>query len=224
MRHDSGKRAAGYRPTEAIAERMFQRYSDGDLVTRALAGQDGAYAVLLQRYTPVVMGYLVNRLGSTHAAQDLAQETFVSVYRHLGQLREPERFGPWVMRVARTRLLDHLRTDQRRQHLAPESREDAQEVAEGMADPAPGPEDAAAGNELTALVVREIEALPERYRAVVYGRLIGEESTVEIARRLGLRPNTVRQRLARAMRKLRKALESQGIRDAAGSDFGGTDA
>ena len=59
--------------------------------------------------------------------------------------------------------------------------------------------------------MREIARMNDKYRTVLYLRLLGEETVDEIARRVGLRTDSVRMRLFRGMRRIRKALKKQGI-------------
>jgi len=84
-------------------------------------------------------------------------------------------------------------------------------VLETAAAGEPGPAVSARLGEVRNLVLNEIGQIPAKYRTILYGRLIGQEKTARIARRLGLKESTVRIRFFRGIRMLRNALEKHGI-------------
>ncbi|MCH8193474.1 MAG: RNA polymerase sigma factor [Planctomycetes bacterium] len=89
--------------------------SDADLVKRVLMGDRSAYGELFERYERSVLAVGLSVLGNLHAAQDVAQETFVMAYENLPALRQGARFGAWVQRIARNEAIARLRRRQRRQ-------------------------------------------------------------------------------------------------------------
>lgn len=178
---------------------------DAELVKRVAAGETAQFATLMQRYAPIVLGYLYGRVRSEADREDLLQEVFLEAFRQIGRLRRPERFGPWLMRIARSKLLDYYRHKQRR------SGHEAQIFGDGVAeadpvDPTPGPRDRLAESELQRRVRDAIGRMRDRYRTVLYLRLIAEEEPQAIARRLGLKESTVRMRLMRGLEQLRKRM------------------
>ncbi|MFO0983180.1 MAG: RNA polymerase sigma factor [Planctomycetota bacterium] len=83
--------------------------SDEVLVARAQRGDDVAFCVLMQRYLHRLTSYLNRVVKDYHAAQDLAQETFVRAHACLGRLTTTERFRPWLFRIGFHIAVDHLR-------------------------------------------------------------------------------------------------------------------
>ena len=79
--------------------------SDSELVNAVLDGEREAYAVLVARYERAVRATALAVLRDHHAAQDVAQEAFVSAYEKLGRLRKPATFGGWVIAIARNTAL-----------------------------------------------------------------------------------------------------------------------
>ena len=183
---------------------------DSELIARSLAGDRFSYDALVVRHSPLVLGYLASRLSNASVAEDLAQEVFLSAYAHLAALRDPSRFLPWLLRIARNRLLDHWRGVNRRSET-PLASDDIGGGLDEYHDPSPSPAESASRSQLRLLVLEEISRMKERYRCVLMPRLVGEDSTEEIAERLGLKTDTVRMRLLRGMRTLRKALTRRGI-------------
>lgn len=109
--------------------------SDGAVVSRVLAGNTDAFALLVRRHQNTLYGY-GRSTGLDHdTALDLVQESFVKAFERLGQCRDPERFLSWLFRIFRNAVLDWAR-DVRRNEAPLEHAEwiaDDGDVAEGVA-------------------------------------------------------------------------------------------
>lgn len=187
---------------------------DRKLIERTLTGEDRAFEVLMQRYTPYVMATLWTPVGGPSQKEDLLQEIFLFAYTRLNSLRRRDRFRPWLRKIIRNCAIDY----QRRQ-TAQRRNVDQVEFMDGMeADMAKHPEqkiqsphEEASLAELREIVVDTLATMGERYRTVLHMRIIGEESPRQIAKTLGLEEGTVRVRLFRGLKKLRKALIRKGV-------------
>lgn len=179
--------------------------ADAELVRRVASGETAPFATLMQRYAPVVLGYLYGRVRSEADREDILQEVFLEAFRQIGRLRRPERFGPWLMRIGRSKLIDFYRHKQRRSSHEAEIFGDNPADADPI-DPAPGPRDRLVETELQWRVREAIGRTRDRYRTVLYMRLIAEEEPQAIAKRLGLKESTVRMRLMRGLEQLRKRM------------------
>lgn len=201
-------------PPDQPPERPLNLMEDAHLVQSALKGRDQAYEALVDRYTPVVVGFLYSRLGNVQDTEDVAQETFFSAYRHLGRLHKADSFGAWLMTIARGKMIDFCRKQTRQPRLLELNLSSAGAVPDPL-EAAPSrdasPRDQATFSETQMVVLREIEKMGEKYRMLLYCRLIGEESVAEIALRLGIKENAIRMRLFRGMKLLRKSLKKYGI-------------
>ena len=91
------------------------RPADAELVRRTLAGSSTAFTMLVTRYQGLVSGVLKRFGTSTTESADLVQDVFGHAYEVLGQLRQPERFAPWIYRLAVNRCVDLARQGQARQ-------------------------------------------------------------------------------------------------------------
>lgn len=88
--------------------------SDDILVARSLAGDAQAFMVLARRYRGPLSSLIRFRVGSPDDAQDVMQETLLAAWSGLPRLREPQRFRPWLLQVARNRCRDFLKSTHRR--------------------------------------------------------------------------------------------------------------
>ena len=81
----------------------IQNDGDAAIVARVLAGDTGAYGVIVARYRAQYGRYAVRMLGSREDAEEALQDAFVRAYRSLAKCDDPERFGPWFFRILANR-------------------------------------------------------------------------------------------------------------------------
>ena len=163
---------------------------DGQLVSRCRQGDVAAFEVLVERHREDVVRCCAGRLNSLHDAEDIAQDAFVHAYFRLHQLREPEKFLPWLRAIAERFSLMHLR---RRREEVMEPAE-----AERLASVPPPSDTDHINDALAALPKPMLEAIKLTY-------LLGY-SNAEAAHILGIREGTIKSRLSRARAILRKEL------------------
>lgn len=82
----------------------LQDDSDAAVVARVLAGDAGAYAILVARYRGQFARYAVRMLGTREDAEEALQDAFVRAYRSLARCDDPERFGSWLFRILANRV------------------------------------------------------------------------------------------------------------------------
>jgi RNA polymerase sigma factor (sigma-70 family) len=166
---------------------------DAAVVKRVLDGDREAYAVLVERYQRSAHSVALGILGDFQAAEDATQDALVSAFEKLGNLRKPERFGPWLVQIVRRKALDSVR---RRWATSP--LEQAGEVAADPVDPALG--------ESSQRLLAEVLRLPEREKQVVILRHFDGLSVKDIAMHLSQAVGTVTKTLSRAHGRLRGRL------------------
>ena len=160
--------------------------TDGQLVERFATGRDtgaeAAFAALVARHGPMVLGVCRHLLGDEHAAEDAFQAVFLVLARRAGSIRRPDLLGPWLHGVAARIAEGRVQAGRRRRREKSEVEMMHVEPAGAGADPPSlDAEDAAAVHE-------EVARLPERYRhAVVLCHFEGL-TQAEAARRLGCAP------------------------------------
>src|SRR6478672_4156568 len=83
--------------------------NDAELVAASREGDRNAFGQIVRRYQGMVSGLIYAACGDLHRSEDLAQETFLSAWKSLSGLREPERLGAWLCQIARHRVTDDRR-------------------------------------------------------------------------------------------------------------------
>lgn len=169
------------------------------VVRAAQKGDEAAWADLVETFQDRVLAAALGWSGSWADAQDLAQEAFGVAFAHLGELREPGAFGPWVAQLVRTACSRSLR----HKGPVPVVLDDAGEVGDhGRGDPA----EQVVVKETEAAVRAAIEALPTGERVVVALFYLAGLSYPEIARFLGIGLSTTKKRGLSARRHLKELL------------------
>lgn len=169
--------------------------SDRALVARFAASRDeAAFAALVRRHGPMVLGVCRRVLRHAADADDAFQATFLILVRRAAVIRDPDRLGSWLFGVA-WRTANKLRTTRRSGSPLPDDLVDRDSPPSGW--PA----------ELDAAIAR----LPDKYRSPVVLCHLQGLSTAEAARRLGCPAATLATRLFRARNTLRRRLTALGL-------------
>ena len=173
---------------------------DGERMT---AARDKAlFERLARRHYAGVYNYLCWMSRNTALAEDLTQETFVQIWRHLPEVRSEKAVRVWVYRVARNTCLQH----RRRAGLDTVSLEDC--AGSEPAGPLEAqPELRVEQGELRRLVQAAVEELPDAYREVIVLHNLEGLSLAQVGDVLHVPVGTVKSRRARAFRMLRKLLQ-----------------
>jgi RNA polymerase sigma-70 factor (ECF subfamily) len=173
--------------------------SDLQLIQAFRAGDEGAFDRLFVKYHEYVYNVSLGILANPDDARDCTQETFLRVYRKVGEFRAEAAFSTWLYRVAVNVCVGHLR---KRPKAGEASLED-ESVREMAAD---GPEVfAGLEREVNEKVVREIVAeLPEDYRLVLVLRYFQDLSYDEMVQVLGYTMGQLKVKLHRARRAFAK--------------------
>jgi RNA polymerase sigma-70 factor (ECF subfamily) len=169
-----------------------------DLPELFAKGDLDAFELLFRQFQGKVYAWIMRIVRDPGAAEDLTVETFWRIYRARGRFNPESDFGAWAYRIAINLALSHLRRTPRETELTGnESHGDA-------ADPA-------VQHELNDQIRRAFERLPARLQVAVTMALIEERPYQEIARTLRVPAGTVKSRVFRAVRILRKRLQRMRV-------------
>jgi RNA polymerase sigma-70 factor (ECF subfamily) len=189
---------------------------DETLVSRLQAGDDDAFAALVQQHGARMLAAARRLLRQEDEARDAVQEAFLSATSAIEGFDRRARLSTWLHRIVVNCALMRLRRRRRRPEqpiddLLPRFAEDGNWEA-GGAQPKDTTHVLLERRETRALVRSCIDQLPETYRTVVMLRDIDELDTKEVADRLGVTTNTVKVRLHRGRQALRTLLERSSAR------------
>lgn len=177
------------------------RARDALLVRKAAAGDQRAFEELVTLHQGLACAVAYAACGDFHRSEELAQEAFISAWRHLGQLKDPTAFRSWLCGIVR----NHVAGEQRRRQGQDRLRD--QLVAADEADPTPSPAAQAAEADEVAFVLRQLHLLPEIYREPMVLFYRSGESVGFVAAQLEISEDLVRQRLARGRAMLSERME-----------------
>jgi RNA polymerase sigma-70 factor (ECF subfamily) len=196
-------------PSPDASARQVDVRDQGDM-ERLVAGQDAALNDLMGRYATPVFHFLCRMLGNEDDANDLAQETFVRVFRARANFRTSEKFSTWLYTIAANLARNHFRWRARHPNVSLEAETGESEQTLGGTLPAsgPAPNEQALAAERAAAVRAAVGKLPEDLREAIVLCEWEEHSVDEAAAILETTPKAVESRLYRARQILRERLKS----------------
>lgn len=169
--------------------------SDSELVQIALNGDRQAYGRLFERHERSVLATALAVLGNHHAAQDVAQDAFVTAYTRLGSLRKRASFGTWVRKIARHEAIT-IRRKMRQAQIAGATAPEPREVSDdGTLD------------EQTRLLLDAVMRLPKHEQEVLTLHYFEGHPVKTISEMTGRPVGTVTMQLSRARSRLQKWLK-----------------
>lgn len=172
-------------------------------------GRQEAFEALIHLYEKRVFALTLRLCGNPEDAQEAAQEAFLAVWQGLPQFRGDASFSTWLYRLTRNACIDLLRREQRRVSAAGPSLDD-EDSGIDVAAASEGPQEAAERAELRQAIEDGLRTLPEGYRTALILREIHQLSYQEIAQALDTDLGTVKSRISRGRKLLRKFLVETG--------------
>lgn len=171
----------------------------------AATGEPDAFGELVRRYEPLVRGAALRQVTNAHLAQDISQSTMIVLLRKAGKIRRNRPLGPWLLRVTHFLAIDALRGESaRRKHERLAARQRHESDARSATSPWPS---------IEPVIDQALHALGNKDRTILTLRYLQDWAIERIARELHLTPQATRQRLSRALRRLRSLLARRAIRN-----------
>ena len=168
------------------------------MVSESLAGNRDAFGQIVGRYQSLVCSLAYSATGSLSQSEDLAQDTFVTAWKQLADLRDPEKLRAWLCGIARNLINNSLR----KQGREPSHRAESLDEISESHSPEPLPAEQAISNEEQAILWRSLENIPEIYREPLV-LFYGEHQSIEaVAQNLELTEDAAKQRLSRGRKLL----------------------
>ena len=175
--------------------------TDVQLIRRILSGDDEAFGILIQKYRKGVHALVWRKIGDFHYAEEITQDVFLQVYQKLSTLKNPNQFAGWLYVI-----VDRLCINWLQRHKPAEQSLEATSIREieefSYACYVSGQRETEALERRYAVVKKLLEKLPESERTVVTLYYLGEMTTKEIGKFLGVSVNTIKSRLRRARKRL----------------------
>lgn len=200
------------------ADRPGERHLEADwqvIVTRCLDGDSTAWAELVKTHHRRVYGLCYRFTGSSHDAEDLAQEVFLKIYGNLATFDLARgSFQTWITTLTRNLLVDHFRRSklQRVTDSMDAGWDESQEqkIADRLSDPRPTPHEHAAQKELEKIVQQALTKVSPELREAVILRDLQDMDYKEIAQVLRIPEGTVKSRISRGRAELARLLQRNG--------------
>jgi RNA polymerase sigma-70 factor (ECF subfamily) len=175
-------------------------------IRRAKTGDLDAFREIYEAFARKVLNFIYRMVNSPEEAEDLAQETFVAVYRKLRTLKNDGKFEPWLFRIARNFVYQRYRTRPASTVSIDELDEDGQIVTQ-LADTRKNPDEALQSVELEDVVAEVIAGLPEKYREVFILSALQHLSYQQIAEVVDRSIPSVKTDIHRARLEVRKRVK-----------------
>ncbi len=201
-----GPRPAPLQPALAGAE----PYTDAEIMLRVKAGDQSAFDYLVQKYRRPLVSFMYRMAHSTAAAEDLAQEVFLRVYRSRATYEASAKFTTWLYRIATNLAVNHARdTRHERPEVTVSLDEPDEETGTTMdvADTTITAEESLLRRERMQAIRSKVESLPERQRLAVIMHKYQQMDYKQISEVLKLSESATKSLLFRAYETLREQLK-----------------
>ncbi len=188
------------RPAHETREAL-KKLDDSAVVKRFLEGEQRAFGILVDRYDNRLVNFVYRTVGDRERAQDLVQETFIRVYRHLHRFDPTKKFSTWIYTIASNLAKNELRNRSRNplvffQTIKKNWEADHRPLE--WADHSYRPDDLYRKRHLRQVVEKAISELPEHHRVVFVLRELQGKTYEEISQITAVNLGTVKSRLNRA--------------------------
>lgn len=184
----------------------YRTYTDEELILKFQADDAGAFNELVYRYKDKVVNFLFRYTGDRDEAEDLAQDTFIKVYRSKHLYREIAKFSTWFYTIAVNTAKTNAKKKGRMSTISISDFDPENEKDFDLKDSGLTPEDTANAGIENEYIQKAINSLDEEFRTIIVLRDIQDLEYEEIAKITGLPMGTVKSRINRAREKLKKLL------------------
>jgi RNA polymerase sigma-70 factor (ECF subfamily) len=183
---------------------------DASLVAEYLGGQPRAFDALVDRYQTRLLNFIYRTVGDRERSEDLVQEVFIRVHRHLARFDRAKKFSTWIYTIASNLAKNELRNRSRNPIVLFQTMTsgwDDEERPLEFEDPTARPDDLFRKRHVRSLVEQTVAQLPQHHREVFVLRELEGRSYEEIAEITHCNLGTVKSRLNRARSSFAEIIE-----------------
>lgn len=178
--------------------------SDQKIIDKIVGGDTNAFTVLVDRYKDMVFTLALRMLKNREEAEEIAQDTFIKVYRSLHKFKGHSKLSTWIYKVAYNNCLDKLKRDKKNNNLVP-----IDEYTEHQVKTIDNALDAIEAREQKQLIQDCLQLLPSNDSFLLTLFYFEELSLNEISKIVNLKPNNVKVKLYRIRKNLAKILKER---------------
>lgn len=191
----------------------YSALPDVELIILCQEGNRNAFEVLVKKYHKIVYAMLYQLAPDWQDLNDLAQEVFIRIYRHIHKLRNPKTFKSWINQITVNLFYDELRKRPRRMNTVSLNQSvpglyGEESETRDFPDARPCTDEIILNRELADHIKKAMLELPEQFRVVIVLREVQGLSYEEIAKTLDCELGTVKSRIARARARLQVSLKN----------------
>jgi len=208
-RASTARQAVRIESQRAIERRRLDELDDSRVVAAHLAGDTQAFRILVDRYQHRLISFVQRTIGDRERAEDLVQEVFIRVHRHLHRFDQTKKFSTWIYTIASNLAKNELRNRSRNPLVlfqAIKRNWEADHRPLQFEDTTARPDDLFRKRRLKELVEWAVGQLPEHHRVVFVLRELEGKTYEEIAEIVGCNLGTVKSRLNRARNRFAQVI------------------
>lgn len=173
-------------------------------IDKILEGETSAFSTLVDQYKDLVFSLALRMMKNKEEAEEVAQDSFIKVYKSLSKFKGDSKFSTWIYRVAYNTCLDRLKKNQRQQQTVT-----IDEYTEHQVKSLDNAYDQLEKKERELAIQNCLKLLPSEDSFLISLYYYEEQSLEEISKVIGLKPNNVKVKLFRARKKLATILKEQ---------------
>jgi RNA polymerase sigma-70 factor (ECF subfamily) len=179
---------------------------DQKLVAEFLAGSDGAFEQLVNRYLKAIYNFLYQFTKDRDSLEDLTQETFIKAWKNIRKFDSRKNFRTWLFTIAKNTAYDFLK----KKKTLPFSNfidDEGNNKLENLSEDQPLPDEILVKADSAKELEKKLQEIPDNYRIILLMHYKDDFSLQEISEILNLSYNTIKSQHARALASLRKTFK-----------------
>jgi RNA polymerase sigma-70 factor (ECF subfamily) len=181
--------------------------SDKEIIENFLNGDDNCFSDILGRYLKPVYNFLYQLTSDNSAIDDLTQETFIKAWKNINKFDRNKNFKAWIFTIAKNTAYDYFK----KKKTIPFSNfidEEGNNKLENISDNGILPDEILDRKDAAEMMEKKLKEIPEKYRIILTLHYREDFSLYEIAEILDRPYNTIKSGHQRALKKLKKVMES----------------